>query len=619
MDSDEFYPRAFIVRKGMEAEGREERQTGRRGRGQPLLREGEAELRLAYRRQCALCGVKRTVIAALLRGRRTIEQPGQALVEKEKDEESRGGDAEAVVALALRALRLWLREMRRTRGAGSERPAAALTSDGAEETNHEEANKGEGEEEGEDAEEAGLSEADWAELQRTFEDGSGQQPTHSGCCEEIKAQLSEDDPSAPLPSPPAALPDLFLSLPQCFASTCHPSSCPFIRPPLYPSSSAPSWLRSALSTLHEVSHLDPQFFLSGLRNLWICKPGGLSRGRGIEVHCSYTALRGHFTSTTSSSPSPKASSSPSSSSSSSSSPCSPPSSSPACATEEVKASSSFICQRYIECPLLVRGHKFDVRVWALLVSGAGEDGRGHNRSLWVYAEGLYARLASLAYDSQSASPFVHLTNHSIQHQHPTFSSLFPHRNQLSLADLSHRLSTEWPHLPPLSSLLPQMHQIVHAAVRAAEQSPSSPSSSSSSSPAFISYGPPTARYALLGFDFMLDSSGGWWLLECNSSPTLLGIGVEGLVQRMVEGMMDIVCTGMEERVREGRRRQQGQPLCAAGDGAGGGPTVRSGARDEVGGWKLLDRCQLQSAAGIDLSVAGAALNSSKAQRKGPRR
>lgn len=37
----------------------------------------------------------------------------------------------------------------------------------------------------------------------------------------------------------------------------------------------------------------PQFKLNGTRNMWIVKPGGRSRGRGIEVHTNYENIVAH--------------------------------------------------------------------------------------------------------------------------------------------------------------------------------------------------------------------------------------------------------------------------------------------------------------------------------------
>ena len=45
---------------------------------------------------------------------------------------------------------------------------------------------------------------------------------------------------------------------------------------------------------------------------------------------------------------------------------------------------NYVVQKYIERPLLIKGRKFDIRVWALVT---------HNRELFFFQEG-YIRLTS---------------------------------------------------------------------------------------------------------------------------------------------------------------------------------------------------------------------------------
>jgi len=42
--------------------------------------------------------------------------------------------------------------------------------------------------------------------------------------------------------------------------------------------------------LDQLKEQDPQFELNGSKNLWIVKPGGSSRGRGIAVKSDYNAI-----------------------------------------------------------------------------------------------------------------------------------------------------------------------------------------------------------------------------------------------------------------------------------------------------------------------------------------
>lgn len=60
----------------------------------------------------------------------------------------------------------------------------------------------------------------------------------------------------------------------------------------------------------------------------------------------------------------------------------------------------WVVQKYIEKPLLYRGRKFDIRVWALVT----EDYR-----IYYYKEG-YLRTSSHDYNTGDKKNTVHLTN-----------------------------------------------------------------------------------------------------------------------------------------------------------------------------------------------------------------
>lgn len=75
---------------------------------------------------------------------------------------------------------------------------------------------------------------------------------------------------------------------------------------------------------------------------------------------------------------------------------------------------SITCSRYISNPLLLRGRKFDIRVYMLLVAG----------SPWVvlYRQG-YVRLCCEAYQLSSPNLGVHLTNQYQQKKNPLYQQV----------------------------------------------------------------------------------------------------------------------------------------------------------------------------------------------------
>ena len=69
-------------------------------------------------------------------------------------------------------------------------------------------------------------------------------------------------------------------------------------------------------------------------------------------------------------------------------------------------SQTFIIQKYIERPLLIRQRKFDIRVWVSLT---------HDMDIHFFREG-YLRTSSQPYSMNAANlddDFVHLTNNAI--------------------------------------------------------------------------------------------------------------------------------------------------------------------------------------------------------------
>lgn len=75
-------------------------------------------------------------------------------------------------------------------------------------------------------------------------------------------------------------------------------------------------------------------------------------------------------------------------------------------TFEAVTKKSWVCQKYIENPLLLLNRKFDIRVWVVVTSW--------NPLKVYYYKDCYARFGAQDYDaSKKENLFSHLTNNSI--------------------------------------------------------------------------------------------------------------------------------------------------------------------------------------------------------------
>ena len=81
---------------------------------------------------------------------------------------------------------------------------------------------------------------------------------------------------------------------------------------------------------------------------------------------------------------------------------------------EVNVDDLSIVSKYIANPLLINGHKFDLRIYVLVTSI-------DPLRIYVFKEGL-ARFATEEYQSKNAkgNKFIHLTNYSINKKNERF-------------------------------------------------------------------------------------------------------------------------------------------------------------------------------------------------------
>jgi tubulin monoglycylase TTLL3/8 len=110
---------------------------------------------------------------------------------------------------------------------------------------------------------------------------------------------------------------------------------------------------------------DPQYDLNGHNNIWIVKPAGLSRGRGIEVFDTLVEI-----------------------------------------IDNCYREGHWVAMKYIENPMIIQNRKFDIRQWVLVTSW-------NPLTIWFWNK-PYLRFPAVEYDPKNLEDrFVHLTNNSV--------------------------------------------------------------------------------------------------------------------------------------------------------------------------------------------------------------
>ena len=116
------------------------------------------------------------------------------------------------------------------------------------------------------------------------------------------------------------------------------------------------------------------------QNLWIAKPGGLSRGRNIKLFNNFQEILNYCNAV--------------------------PDSAGSTFGKDVFGPKTWIVQKYIENPLLILNRKFDIRVWVLVSSW-------NPLKIHLYHD-CYIRFSATDYSSNNIKNlFSHLTNNSI--------------------------------------------------------------------------------------------------------------------------------------------------------------------------------------------------------------
>ena len=138
------------------------------------------------------------------------------------------------------------------------------------------------------------------------------------------------------------------------------------RPPKKPmNDDMSSYVPEISSLLNKIKPFFAQFTMDGSKNIWIAKPGGLSRGRGVHCVDQLNDILAN-----------------------------------------VKIGGQTIIQKYIENPLIILGRKFDIRQWVLVTDLSP-------LTVWLF-DTPYLRFGAEDYDPNDIkNVYSNLTNNSI--------------------------------------------------------------------------------------------------------------------------------------------------------------------------------------------------------------
>jgi hypothetical protein len=164
-----------------------------------------------------------------------------------------------------------------------------------------------------------------------------------------------------------------------------------------------------------------------------------------------------------------------------------------------KKSNIFIVQKYIERPMLLLGHKFDLRIFFMLVPTAPRA-----MSVLFARKKFYARLSHQPYDPSSLDRTVHLTNSAIQLHSDSFKMHYNFDELKAALGSGHDLDAVMERVAQcLKKFLGQPGMLDRFNPELAD-----PRATLSS------------RCELFGCDFILDEDSNPYLLEVNTNPAL---------------------------------------------------------------------------------------------------
>jgi tubulin--tyrosine ligase len=190
---------------------------------------------------------------------------------------------------------------------------------------------------------------------------------------------------------------------------------------------------------------------------------------------------------------------------------------------EIDRLGGFVLQAYVKAPLLVRGRKFHLRVYALAVG-----------SLRVHVHPEFLALFALHdYDPDSPDPRAHLTNTCFQAQgggcEGTVAAVEAEAVRLFSELGPDLVAAGHPDAPDrMAAVVRTVCQAVGECLRCVSGE--------------VTFLPRPNCFELFGFDFLVDDQWGVWLLEANAEPDFrqTGTRLQGVVDRVLDGAVTLV-------------------------------------------------------------------------------
>ena len=259
--------------------------------------------------------------------------------------------------------------------------------------------------------------------------------------------------------------------------------------PLTGSGDITSLLGEVQSVLAKLREKYPQFDLNGKDNIWILKPAGLSRGRGIEIYNHIEEIK-----------------------------------------DKLQKEGQYVIQKYIENPLVVKGKKFDIRQWVLVTSW-------NPLTAWFY-DNCYLRFGVEDYSNfDLKNKFVHLTNNSIQKNSEKFDKTDIEGNMWHSDDFRNHLKTVEGFDIWEEQIKPQIKKIVTYSLECVQDMVDGRQGSCE----------------LYGYDIMIDETYKPWLIEVNCSPAMdystqiTEYMVQDVMNDTIKIMVDYYYAGLREK------------------------------------------------------------------------